>query len=68
MPNGFGCLSCLFIYLTLFSQSNYYKNEIFINSHSLACFFSDEKNLIAIAFYFMDRVCYGPSFNGPSLL
>ena len=48
-------------HLTLFSLCNYYKNKIFINSHSLTCFFSDEKLLIATVFYFMGRVCYGPS-------
>ena len=50
-----------FSYLTLFSRCNYYKNNIFINSHSLTCFFFDEKHLRATVFYFMDRVCYGPS-------
>ena len=50
------CLS----YLTLFSLCNYYKKKIFINSYSPTCFFSGEKHLIAIGFYFMGRVCNGP--------
>ena len=62
--SGFGCLSCLFIFLTLLSPCNYYKNKIFINSHSLTCFFSDERHEIATVFYFMGRLCYGPRCSG----
>ena len=35
-------------YLTLFSLCSYYKKKISINTHSLTCFFSDEKHLIII--------------------
>ena len=52
-------------YLTLFSLYSYYKNKIFINPHSLKCFFSDEKHLKAQYFilwaeFAMGRVCNGP--------
>ena len=52
-------------YLTLFSLCSYYKNKICINTHSLKCFFSDEKHLIAQNFilwaeFAMGRVCNGP--------
>ena len=52
-------------YLTLFSLCSYYKNKIFINTHSLTRFFSDEKHLIAVYFilwaeFAMGRVCNGP--------
>ena len=47
-------------YLTVFSLCNYYKNKIFINSHSLKRFFYDEKYLMATVFYFMGQVCNGP--------
>ena len=55
-----------FPYLTLFSLCSYYKNKILINTHSLTCFFSDEKHLIALHFilwaeFVMGRECFLPS-------
>ena len=52
-------------YLTLFSLCSYYKNKIFINSHSLTFLFFDEKHLITTVFFLwadfaMGRVCNGP--------
>ena len=54
----FGCYLVCLPYITLFSLCSYNENKIFINTHILTCFFSDEKHFIAL-YYFMGRVCNG---------
>ena len=55
-------------YLTLFSLCSYYKNKIFINTHSPTCFFADGKHLIALYFILWAEFAMGRVCNGPSLL
>ena len=47
-------------YLTLFSLCCYSKIKIFINTHSLTCFFSNAQCSILWAEFAMGRVCNAP--------